>query len=140
MSWQGNECFVAQVEHRCDGWDARQLENMSELLWMWQNHGAGWYLLGRLDGYDDEDCYDPFDYDEYRDDLLHLGYTTVWYPNPLMDAGIDILRIEKPHDLLEAAFEMQDNSRDTIGYAGDGEMPFERMVIYGKEYNMARDW
>lgn len=147
MSWQGNECFVMQVDHDYSDanwdfyddhalWYLRQLENMSELLYMWQEHGAGWYLLGKLDGNGTEDDYDPFD-GEVRDYLQQMGYAYTWYPNPLMDAGVLIIRITKPHDLMEAAYEMQDSNLDTIGYAGDGNMPFERMVIYGKEHDLA---
>ena len=150
MSWQGNDCFVMQVDHlgsnaRAEAglddhhalWYLRQLENLHELLWMWQEHGAGWYLLGTLDGGYDEDAYDPFDYDEFRDDLHKMGFASAWYPNPLMEAGVEVVRIDKPVDLMDAAYEMQDSHFDTIGYAGDGDMPFERMVIRGREYNLA---
>lgn len=130
MSWQGNECFIEVIEYEHDDMEGRMLDAMSALLYLYGNHGRGWYLLGYLDGGEnEEDCF-PFKlYENGR-----LGYG--WLPNPFMHPDVSAIRVWSPHDLLGCAFECYDSHNDFIAYAGDGDEPLERVVIYGKEYDL----
>lgn len=130
MSWQGNECFVFGIDYVSENCEEQMIENMSELLHLYQEHGNGWYLLGNMDeSWSTED-----DYDEQPN--WERGWDFAWLPNPFMMPALLAMKICRPHDLLEAAFECWDCGYYTIAYAGDGEEPLEHVVIRGKEYDM----
>ena len=134
MSWQGNECFVFGIDHVSDNCEEQMLENMSELLYLYGEHGPGWYLCGNM--YDDgttEDDYFPFEPKSYDGSPL---FDFCWIPNPFMFPPVFAVKVRNPHDLLGVAFECWDSSMYTIAYAGDGDEPLERLVIYGEEYDM----
>lgn len=147
MSWQGNECFVMGAEH---GWSdggadtdfewslMRQIEFTKCLLQMWECHGAGWYLLGSYDD-DDPAYYDVFDYEEFKDSLETLGFCDAFLPNPIIDPGVCVYKVRKPSDVINIAYEMHESRREFVAYAGDGEMPFSHMVIYGEEYDFSKE-
>lgn len=130
MSWQGNECFVFVIEYGHKDMEGMMLDAMDELLWLYMEHGNGWYLLGNWDSGEDEDDYYPF---KLMDDGK-WGYG--WLPNPFMDSAVSAINVRNPHDLLGVAFECYDSRFDVIAYAGDGDEPLEHVVIYGKEYDL----
>ena len=155
MSWQANGLFVlnAEVEraeramtfynsspgiamHHLD-WAMREQVSMDALLDMYDAHGGGWYLLSSWDN-DDPDAYDKFDYDEFKEDL-HIGYSSAYLPNPITMPGATIMRVGRAADLPGVAYEMVDNDEYLVAYAGDGEIPFEHMVIRGKEYDFSKE-
>lgn len=128
MSWQGNELFVLGIEYRHGSMEGAMLDALDELLCMYDAHGRGWYLLGNFDSDESEGDYDPFE--------LHGSWGCGWLPNPYMAPPVMAVNVRSAHDLLAAAFECWDSSYDAIGYAGNGDEPFERMVIYGKEHDL----
>lgn len=127
MSWQANECFVFGIEYGHEGMNGRMLDAMNELLWLYGEHGDGWYLLGDFDG---EREGDPFEL--YGNGSWGCG----WLPNPFMNPNVMALRVRNPNDLMHAAFECADGPYGVIAYAGDGPEPLERVVIYGKEHDL----
>ena len=134
MSWQGNELFVAIVEHFDDN-EYQRVENLRALLDIYDAHGRGWYLVG--DFHEDwgmtEDDYDPFEPTSYEGSAPSCF---CWMPNPFMHPGVLAIRVRHAADLLEVAFEGWDNNSDCFAYAGDGDEPLEHMIIRGKEYDM----
>ena len=128
MSWQGNECFVFGIEYKHEYMDGRILDAMNELLWLYGEHGNGWYLLGNFDTGESKDDCDPFE--------LRKNWGYGWLPNPFMHPNVMAVKVRCPHDLMEAAFECYDSHNDVIAYAGDGDEPLEHMVIRGKTYDM----
>jgi len=130
MSWQGNECFIESIEYEHEDKEGAMLDAMKALLLMYGNHGKGWYLLGNFESDETEDDCDPFEF--YGNGRWGCG----WLPNPFMHPCVMAINVRCPHDLLEAAFECWDSWNDFIGYGGDGDEPLERMVIYGKEYDL----
>lgn len=128
MSWQGNECFIECIEYEHDGMEGMMLDAMSALLWLYGNHGRGWFLLGYFNGGDEREWVDDF---ELRGDW---GYG--WLENPFMHPDVMAVKIKNPHDLISAAFECFDSRFDFIAYAGDGDEPLEHMVVRGEEYDM----
>ena len=137
MSWQGNECFVAHIEYSDERFNGRMLEAMEELLWMYGDKGNGWYLLGNFETDDDEEDYDPFNPTSWKGSAPSCF---CWMPNPYMAPAVEVIQIRNAHDLLCAAFECVDTHYDVIGYAGDGNEPFEHMVIYGEECDLRIAW
>lgn len=133
MSWQGNECFVFGIDYVSDHFHEQVVENMSELLYLYGEHGNGWYLLGNMGGNEEEEDYDPFEPTSYYGSAPSC---ICWMPNPFMGPAVIAMLIRNPHDLLEAAFECWDCSCDVIAYAGNGNEPLERMEVYGEVYDM----
>lgn len=135
MSWQGNECFVQYIETICDDCDTQMAYNLSELLYLFNEKGIGWYLLGNLytDGLADDCDDEPFE-------PLSFGGSapscSCWIPNPFMHPYVLAIEIRKPSDLIEAAFELWDWGFDCAAYAGDGCMPLQHMVVGGKTFDM----
>lgn len=130
MSWQGNECFVFGIEYEHEDMEGRMLDAMSELLWLYGEHGSGWYLLGDSEAREsEEDCF-PFEF--YEDGSWGFG----WLPNPFMHPYVTAMKVNGPHDLMQAAFECYDSRNDVIAYAGDGDEPLERVEVYGEVYDM----
>lgn len=130
MSWQGNECFIEFIEYKYEECEGAMLDAMDALLWMYGNHGKGWYLLGHFDCNEVEDDYDPFEL--YGNGSWGSG----WLPNPFMHPCVTAINVKHPHDLLGTAFECWDSAFDFIAYAGDGNEPLQHMVIYGEEHDL----
>jgi hypothetical protein len=131
MSWQGNECFVGGIDWVSDDCNGQMLEALSEMLWMYEDKGPGWYLLGYHDGGSDEDTCGPFE-TLFYDPTVKCG----WLPNPFMNGDVMAKKVVNSHDLFGLAFECWDCGFDAFAYAGDGDEPLEHMVIYGEEYDM----
>lgn len=133
MSWQASDCFVSNIEGlRGGSMEEGMLNALDELLYLYGEHGNGWYLLGTRDTTDYEGC----DQDDFDVPQWDRGWSYAWLPNPFMKPGLLAMRIRRPHDLLEAAFECWDSHWYAIAYAGDGDEPLQHMVIRGVEYDM----
>ena len=130
MSWQGNECFIESIEYEYDEMEGAMLNAMDALLWMYGNHGRGWYLLGHFDSDETEDDCDPFEL--YGNGSWGCG----WLPNPFMHPCVMAIDVRCPHDLLDVAFECWDSWFSFIAYAGDGDEPLEHVVIYNEGYDL----
>ena len=128
MSWQGNECFVFCIEYVHDDWHGRMLDAMDELLWLYGEHGNGWYLMGSFDQFNEEEDFDEPDWGK--------GFECTWLPNPFMAPDVMAVNVRGPHDLMKAAVECCDCHCDVIAYAGDGDEPLERVTVYGETYDM----
>jgi len=135
MSWQGNECFVGGIEWVSDDCHEQMLQALSELLYMYEDKGTGWYLLGyHYGGSDEEDC-DPFEIIHRKtgkDPIWGCG----WLPNPFMRGDVMATKVRNANDLFGMAFECWDCGYDVFAYAGDGGEPLERMTVYGETYDM----
>lgn len=132
MSWQANECLVGTVEYKDYRFQGQMLEAMKELLWLYEENGAGWYLLGYFDGDTKEE--DAIICEEKEG--ISPEWRSMWLPNPFMHPYVSAYKLRNMSDLMGVAFECADNDYDTIAYAGDGDEPLERMTISGKTYDM----
>ena len=137
MSWQGNELFEMIVEHQYDKGEWQRNEMLKSLLDIYDAHGRGWYLTGyflkREWITDTEDDFDPFNPKSYGGEA---PWCSCWLPNPFMHPAVTATWVRNAADLIDVAFEAWDSKCDCCAYAGDGDEPLERMVVYGKEYDM----
>ena len=133
MSWQGNECFVGEIEYGHDGFRGRMLDAMVELTDMYDEKGRGWYLLGYFHYDTAEEDFVEYERKAYGRDPEHRS---CWLPNPFMKSGVFAVNVRCSHDLIGMALECADNDYDAIAYAGDGDEPLERVTVYGETYDM----
>ena len=134
MSWQGNEVFAVVIDDLYEECSDHMLYALSEMLYVYEAHGRGWYLLGSLDDkYQEEDDFGPFEPKSYYGGP---SSSDCWLPNPFMAPGVWAVNVRSPHDLFELAFECWDCGYEMVAYAGDGDEPLERMEVYGEIYDM----
>ena len=133
MSWQGNECFVLSIEYTSDKFSGRMVDAMDSLLDLYDEKGAGWYLLGYFDDDTNEDDFIEYTCKEHGRDPEHRS---CWLHNPFMMPGVFAVNVRNSHDLLGMVFECADCDYEVVAYAGDGDEPLERMTVYGKVYDM----
>lgn len=126
------EDLVGTIEYTDCRFQGKMLDAMNELLQLYDENGAGWYMIGNFDSNVDEGQAITCEIEEG----VCPEWRSMWLPNPFMHPYFDAYRIRNMGDLMGLAFECADNEFDAVAFAGTGKDPLESVIVRGEEHDM----